>query len=81
MLTTATKVALVLSGYVMAAVLAFAVLQLNTAETAPDTSSAASSGMSAFSDGLLFLLVFGVAAVPATVAAVFLLIRARAAKP
>lgn len=66
------KLGLVAAGYVGAFVVAAAVVMLNAAWTSgPDRQ--ASSGMSAFGDGLLFLAVFGVAAVVPTGAGLFLL--------
>jgi hypothetical protein len=68
----AAKFGLVAAGYVGAFVVAAAVAMLNAAWTAgPDRQ--ASSGMFAFGDSLLFLAVFGVAAVPPTGAGLFLL--------
>jgi hypothetical protein len=78
-LTTRTKFLIVISGYVMAALVAFAAVQLNMAETSGlDARNAASSGMSAFGDAVLLLGVFAVASVPATVAAVLFLVQSRA---
>ena len=68
----AARVGLVVAGYVAAVLVALASVAVNAATTAgPDRQ--ASSGMSAFSDTLLFLAVFGVAAVPPTGAALFFL--------
>jgi hypothetical protein len=78
-LTTPTKFLVVISGYIVAALVAYASLQLNIAETpAIDAANAASSGMSAFGDAVLWLGVFAVASVPATAAAVFFVLQTRA---
>ena len=68
----AAKVALISGGYVLAVLLAFAVVALNIAATS-NADREASSGMFAFADGMLFLAVLGVAAVPSSVGALFLL--------
>src|SRR5882672_8662198 len=66
------KVGLVVAGYVVAFLVASAVVAIHVATTSgPDPQ--ASSGMYAFGDSVLFLAVFGVAAVPSTAAALFLL--------
>lgn len=66
------KSALVLAGYLVAFGLAFAVVAAYVAATdSPDAQ--ASSGMHAFGESLLFLAVFGLAAIPATMAALFFL--------
>ena len=64
----AVKVSLVVAGYVVAFLIAFAVVAVYVAATSgPDRQ--ASAGMFAFGDSLLFLAVFGVAAVVDYVAA------------
>jgi hypothetical protein len=69
---TRTKIGLVITGYVIALLIAYAVLAMYIAATSgPDRH--ASGGMFAFGDILLFLAVFGVAAVPPTGAALFFL--------
>jgi hypothetical protein len=66
------RVGLVLGGYVVAFVVASALVAVYVAATSgPDRQ--ASSGMYAFGDDLLFLAVFGIAAVPASGAALFFL--------
>ena len=66
------KIGLVVAGYVVAFLVASAVVAIHVAATSgPDAQ--ASSGMYAFGDSVLFLAVFGVAAVPSTAAALFLL--------
>ena len=66
------KLALVAAGYVGAFLAALAIVALYVAATSgPDRQ--ASGGMYAFGDSLLFLGVFGVAAVPATGAGLFFL--------
>jgi hypothetical protein len=66
------KAGLVVAGYIVAFAIASAVVAIYvTATNGPDRQS--SSGMYAFGDSLLFLAVFGVAAVPATGAALFFL--------
>lgn len=68
----AVKVSLVVAGYVVAFLIAFAVVAVYVAATSgPDRQ--ASAGMFAFGDSLLFLGVFGVAAVPAIGASLFFL--------
>ena len=66
------KVGLVAGGYVAAFVVAFAVVAVYVVMT-DGHDRQASSGMYSFSDSLLFLAVFGVAAVPSTGAALFFL--------
>src|SRR3979411_2190452 len=66
------RVGLVLGGYVVAFVVASALVAVYVAAASgPDRQ--ASSGMYAFGDDLLFLAVFGIAAVPASGAALFFL--------
>ena len=66
------KVGLVVAGYVIAFAITSAVIAIYvTATNGPDRQS--SGGMSAFGDSLLFLAMFGVAAVPATCAALYFL--------
>ena len=66
------KVGLIVAGYVVAWVVAFAVVAIHVAATSgPD--ALASSGMFAFGDSVLFIAVFAVAAVPSTAAALFVL--------
>jgi hypothetical protein len=68
----AAKFGLVAAGYVAAFLIAAASVAINVAWTsAPD--SQASSGMAAFGDSLLFLAVFGLAAVLPTAAGLFFL--------
>lgn len=67
-----SKVVLVIAGYLVALVIASGVVSLHMAAAdGPDRQSA--SGMFAFGDSLLFLAVFGLAAVPATGAALYFL--------
>lgn len=66
------KVGLVAIGFVAAVLAAFAVVAINVAATSGPAGQA-SSGMYAFGDALLFLAVFGVAAVPPVGAALFFL--------
>ena len=69
---TRAKIALVVCGYVGALLVASAIVAVYVAATSgPDRQ--AYSGMYAFGDSLLFLAVFGVAAVPATGSALFFL--------
>lgn len=64
------KAGLVALGYVAALAVTLLVAGIHLAETSgPD----AQGGMSAFGDSLMFLAVFGLAAVPATGAALFFL--------
>jgi hypothetical protein len=66
------RAGLVVAGYVVAFAIASAVVVIYVAATSgPDRQ--AYSGMYAFGDSLLFLAVFGVAAVPSTGAALFFL--------
>ena len=66
------RVGLVLGGYVLAFVVASALVSVYVAATSgPDRQ--ASGGMYGFGDGLLFLAVFGIAAVPASAAALLFL--------
>jgi hypothetical protein len=67
-----SKVWLVVGGYVLAGVVAWLVTALYIAVT-PSVDRQAYGGMSAFGDSLLFLAVFGVAAVPVTGAALYFL--------
>lgn len=62
----------IVAGYVAALVLAIAVVGVNFALKRGQDNQA-SSGMSAFGDAILFLGVFGLAAIPATGAGLFLL--------
>jgi hypothetical protein len=65
------KVGLIAIGYVAAVLVAFGLVAIHVAFTSgPDRQS---SGMYAFGDSLLLLAVFGVASVPASSAALFLL--------
>jgi hypothetical protein len=69
---SSSKVLLVVAGYLVALVIAAVVVSIYIAAThRPDRQ--ASSGMSAFGDSILFLGVFGLAAIPATGAALFFL--------
>jgi hypothetical protein len=66
------KVGLIFAGYIVALLIAFAVVAINAGfRNAPD--ALASGGMFAFGDSLLFLAVFGLAAIPATCAALYFL--------
>ena len=66
------KVALVVAGYLGAVIVASAAVAIHMAATSgPDWQG--SSGMLAFGESLLFLAVFGLAAVPPTAAALFFL--------
>jgi len=66
------KVGLVVAGYVVAFLVAFAVVAIHVAATSgPDRQ--VYGAMYGFGDDLLFLAVFGVAAVPPTAAALFFL--------
>lgn len=65
------KVGLVAAGYILALLIAQAAVAIHEASTRAD--SRGSDGMYAFGDSLLFLAVFGVAAVPATGAALYFL--------
>jgi hypothetical protein len=67
-----SKVILVVAGYLVALVIAAVVVSIYiAANNTPDRQ--ASSGMSAFGDSVLFLGVFGLAAIPATGAALYFL--------
>lgn len=68
----AAKVTLILVGYVLAILVAFAVVSIYVAATS-GPERPASSGMYAFGDSLLFLAVFGFAAIPATSVMLFFL--------
>ena len=71
-MTGPAKAGLVAAGYAGAGAVAFAVVAIYVAFTSgPDR--AASSGMYAFGDSLLFLAVFGLAAIPASGAAFYFL--------
>ena len=72
MLKTRTKIGLVISGYVVALLIAYAVLAIYVAATSgPDRQT--SGGMYAFGDFMTFLFVFGVASlVPSGLAFYFL---------
>jgi len=71
-MTTRAKLAVVAAGYLGAILAALGIVALYVASTSgPDRQ--ASSGMYAFGDSLLFLGVFGLAAVPATAAGLFFL--------
>jgi hypothetical protein len=66
------KVGLIVAGYVVAFLVAFAVVAVHVAATSgPDRQGY--GAMYSFGDDLLFLAVFGVAAVPPTAAALFFL--------
>jgi hypothetical protein len=66
------KVGLVVAGYVIAVAMATAAVVCHLIVLGGPAGSAG-GGMNAFGDGLLFLAIFGVAAVPPTVAAFFFL--------
>jgi hypothetical protein len=71
-MTPRAKTGLVVAGYLLAFCVAWAAVAVNTALTnTPDRQT--QGGMSAFGDLLLFLAAFGVAAIPATGAALFFL--------
>jgi len=72
MLRPVAKVGLVALGYVAAFAIALLVVRIYVAATS-GLDREASGGMFAFGDGLLFLGVFGLAAVPATGTALFFL--------
>jgi hypothetical protein len=75
-MTTKKRILIVLGGYALAALAAYAVLEIHVAASAgPDRET--SAGMYAFGDALLFLAVLGVGAVPPTAAAVRLSFRKR----
>jgi len=66
------KIGLVVAGYVVALLVAFAVVAIYVVATSgPDRQQY--GGMYSFGDSLLFLAVFGVAAVPPTAAALYFL--------
>lgn len=65
------KVGLIVAGYIVAFLVAFAVVAIRVAAGA--AGGQASGGMAAFGDSLLFLAVFGVAAVPSTATALYFL--------
>lgn len=66
------KVGLIFAGYVVAVMVASAVVAIHVAATSgPDRQGA--SGMYGFGDDILFLAVFGIAAVPPTGAGLFFL--------
>jgi hypothetical protein len=68
----AAKVALVAGGYLLAIVVACAIVAIYvTATSGPDRLG--SDGMYAFGDSLVFLAAFGLAAIPATCAALYFL--------
>ena len=68
--------AIVVGGYIAALLVASAAVAINVAATSgPDRQGA--SGMYAFGDSMLFLGVFGIAAIPATGAALYFLRSAR----
>ena len=72
---TRSKFAVVLGGYLVAIAAAWASVSASIAlGNRPDAQ--ASAGMSAFGDAVLFLLVFGLAAIPPTAAAVYFAISA-----
>jgi len=71
--TSSRKAALVLGGYVAAVIVAFAVGWLHSLVMSEIDPTNASGGMAAFGDALLFLAVFGVAAVPPTAAGLYFL--------
>ena len=66
------KIGVVVAGYLVAFLIAAAVVALNEAFMDPADASA-SGGMVAFGESLLFLAAFGVAAIPATCAGLFFL--------
>ena len=69
------KAGLTAAGYVAAFAIALGVVAVQVATNGPD--SQGSSGMNAFGDGLLFVAIFAVAAIPATCLALFFLRRYR----
>jgi hypothetical protein len=71
-LNSLTKIGLVIAGYVAAFLAASAVVTVYIAAT-PGVDRQGAAGMTAFGDGLLFLAVLGVAALPATAAALYFL--------
>lgn len=66
------RLVLILVGYLVAFCVAFAVVATYVAAT-DSPEAQASSGMHAFGESLLFLAVFGLASIPATMAALFFL--------
>jgi predicted permease len=66
--------ALVLGGYVVAVILAFASVFVSQLFTDP-ANDQASAGMGAFGDAILFCLVFGAVAVLPTLYALYLILR------
>lgn len=71
-LKPASRIAIVFGGYILAFVIAAFVLRIYIAATGgPDRQ--ASSGMTAFGDSMFFVGVLGLAAVPATAAALYFL--------
>jgi hypothetical protein len=67
------KVAIVASGYLLALLVSWAAVALHAALTS-DANAQASGGMSAFGDLILFVAVFGAAALAPTGAALFFLL-------
>ena len=67
-----SKSVIVLSGYAAAVAVAFAVVAVYVASTSR-IDRQTYGGMSAFGDAILFLMVFAIAAIPATAAAFFFL--------
>ena len=67
------KVAIVVGGYLLAFLLAWAAVALHAALTS-ESGARASDGMSAFGDLVLFVAVFGVVALLPTAAALFFLL-------
>ena len=70
------KVAIVIGGYVLAFVIACAAVAVHAALT-NGSAAQASAGMSAFGDLVLFVLVFGAAALVPTGAALFFIFASR----
>src|SRR5438067_153767 len=68
---TRIRIGLILAGYVAAVLIAFGALAIRLASTRG--SAQASGGMYAFGDSLLFLAVFGVAALAPTTGALYFL--------
>jgi hypothetical protein len=62
------RAAIVLGGYAIAVAVAFGIVMLNSILAGPQGD--ASDGMKAFGDAILFLLVFAIASVPPTAAAI-----------
>ena len=73
---TLVRSAIVVGGYVVAVAVASAAVAINVAATS-GADRQGSSGMYAFGDSMLFLGVFGIAAIPATGAALYFLRSAR----